>query len=94
MFNPAQYPHFQGADVFILAPAGQTWNLHSATLSSASTIFSEMLSTNPPGNVTQKQREDGKTIKWRFHMKPDPRGRFVAFEFVVCCSLHEAIDSI
>ncbi|KAL5349923.1 hypothetical protein ACLOAV_004957 [Pseudogymnoascus australis] len=91
MFNPAQYPHFQGADVFILAPAGQTWNLHSATLSSASTKFSEMLSSNPPGNITQKHREEGKTIKWRFHMKPDPRGRFVDFEFVAASAAKQAI---
>ncbi|OBT70241.1 hypothetical protein VE03_00220 [Pseudogymnoascus sp. 23342-1-I1] len=91
MFNPAQYPHFQGADVFILAPTGETWNLHSATLSSASTKFSEYLSSNPPSNITQKQREEGKAIKWRFHMKPDSKGRFVAFEFVAASAAKQAI---
>lgn len=92
MFNPAQYPHFQGADVFILAPTGDTWNLHSTTLSSASTIFSEFLNINPPANITPKQREDGKTIKWRFHMKPDAKGRFVDFEFVVRFPLYHAVS--
>ncbi|ELR04982.1 hypothetical protein VC83_02871 [Pseudogymnoascus destructans] len=91
MFNPAQYPHFQGADVFILAPTGDTWNLHSSMLSSASTKFSELLSINPPANVTLKQREDGKTIKWRFHMKPDPGCRFVEFVFVAHSTAKQAI---
>ena len=94
MFNPAEYPHFQGADVFILAPTGDTWNLHSATVSSASPMFSEFLRINPPANITPKQREDGKTIRWRFHMKPDAKGRFVDFEFVVCFSSHNAVDFI
>ncbi|OBT80730.1 hypothetical protein VF21_00515 [Pseudogymnoascus sp. 05NY08] len=94
MFNPAQYPHFQGADVFILAPTGDTWNLHSSMLSSASTKFSELLSMNPPAHVTPKQREDGKTIKWRFHMKPDPRGRFVEFEFVAHSAAKQAIFNV
>ncbi|OBT93037.1 hypothetical protein VE01_08567 [Pseudogymnoascus verrucosus] len=91
MFNPAQYPHFQGADVFILAPTGDTWNLHSSMLSSASTKFSELLGINPPAHVTPKQREDGKTIKWRFHMRPDPRGRFVEFEFMAPPAAKQAI---
>ncbi|KFY27990.1 hypothetical protein V493_03173 [Pseudogymnoascus sp. VKM F-4281 (FW-2241)] len=91
MFNPAQYPHFQGADVFILAPTGDTWNLYSTTLSSASTQFAEFLSINPPANITPKQREDGKTIKWRFHMKPDANGRFVDFEFVAPSAAKQAI---
>ncbi|KFY13605.1 hypothetical protein V492_03167 [Pseudogymnoascus sp. VKM F-4246] len=91
MLNPAEYPHFKGADVFILAPTGETWNLHSTTLSSASTKFAELLSINPPAHITPKQRDDGKTIKWRFHMKPDANGRFVDFEFVAPSAAKQAL---
>lgn len=83
MVNVAEYPHFTDGDVHILAPTGDAWRLNSGKLRDASPVFGRMLAENPAGHLTKKQIENGKTILWRFILKPCADTRFATFEFVV-----------
>jgi hypothetical protein len=83
MANLSEYPHFKGGDVHILAPTGDAWRLHAYVLRGHSTAFDNLISQNPARHLTKKQKEDGKTILWRFHMTPTNDPRYVTFEFVV-----------
>ena len=59
---------FSGGDVLICSPTGRTWKLHSMILSQASPKLRSLLETEQPMHVPNKQRTDGKTVRWRLQM--------------------------
>jgi hypothetical protein len=80
-----QYPEFQDGDVLIMAPTGKTWKLHSFYLRNSSKVFRSIFDQNSPKHLTRKEKDDGRTIQWRFQMmiQPNTGNRFVVFKLMV-----------
>jgi hypothetical protein len=70
--QPDAYPTFHDGDVLIISPTGKTWKLHSLMLSKASPTIKRILAGQEPTHITKRQREEGKTIKWKLEMIDEP----------------------
>ena len=84
-----KFPQYADGDVLIISGAGQTWRLHSSYLIKYSKILAGLLDPNKAARVTRKQREAGRTIKWKLEMvefTENPTDcRLRSFKLVVSC---------